>query len=552
MDSFSFGLRLVDQATTPGKKIADAMRQVQQSAKKAQDSLDFSKELNRAEAALKKLNVDPTGYKKLIAAQKELREQQKKMGREGFTDAFKDKLSFGRMTGAAFLGDLLAESLIEGAKSAVELIGEGIKKAFEAGAKSEVLRVGEKLSLRGEAGGFREDVGRFSKLTGFDDDNIRGMLLKTRRAGFNQQGARTAFAAAADVAAGEGQGGNAGRVQELLDAFTHIKLKGGVQERLLPNLGVDVKQFYASLAGELKLGKGQAGIDAAKKRAEEGKVDPQLLLNTIYRGIESKQGGKLGTGAIAYSKTFESRAAKLANLPEEYLKAVSESPAWDKLSEKMGQTLSALDPDSPRGKKIVSALINDFDKLTTAFDKFLTPENVDKFADDVTHALEMISKIPDYMDKIVTASEVIGTIWAGSKIIGGFTSLVELLPGIATAAGSASAAIGALAAPLLATAAAVGSVAFAYERISKTADELYTSGKGATFLDDLKFAVSGKSAVASDQVNDNSPAWKKNKAVQIHAPVNVVIHGADGDTGKKVGEDIHRNASNALERAANG
>jgi hypothetical protein len=546
---FDFNLRLVDSVSATGKKAADAVRNVNNEAKKAQKSLDFSKELHKTEEQLKRLKFDPSGYKKLIEAQKELSEARKKLGKESFFGAFKEKMSFGKTMGAAFLGDLLAESLIEGAKKAVEIVFEGVKKAFEAGAAAENLRLGAKLTLGKGAGEFNEDVGRFSKMTGLDDDAIKGMLLPVRRAGFDQKGARSAFAIAADLAAANGKGGDQGQISGVLDTLTDIRLKGGVGEKRLVSMGVNAPEFYKSLGKKLKV-----SAASAKDRAEGGKVDPQLLINTIGEAVEKQQGGKLGTGAIAYSKTFEARSKKLFNLPEEYLKSVSESPAWTALSDRMGKALEALDPDGPRGKKIVGALVQAFEKLVGYVDKFMSPENIDKFADGVTSVVDMLGKIPSYLNTIVTASEVLATIWAGSKIVGAVSSLATLLPGVATVAGGAVAAIAPLAAPLLAVAAAAGAVAFAIGRIQSTAQEL---GGWDAVMRDFKDWGSGKGpAIASGNMpkdmtwNESTQSWKPNKKVDVNAPTVINVHGVDADTGKKAGADIHKNMVNAYERAS--
>lgn len=544
---FDFGLRLVDGITSPGKRAAESVKRISAEAKKASVALDFSKDLKRTEDQLKRLKVDPSGYKKLLEAQKELGEHRKKLGKESFFGAFKEKMSFGRQVGAAFLGDLLAEGLIEGAKKSVEIIFEGVKKAFEAGAASENLRLGAKLTLGKGAGEFNEDVGRFSKVTGLDDDAIKGMLLPVRRAGFDQKGARSAFAIAADLAAGNGKGGDQGAISGVLDTLTDIKLKGGVGEKRLVSMGVNAPDFYKALAKKLK-----TSAATAKDRAEGGKVDPQLLINTIGEAVEKQQGGKLGTGAIAYGKTFEARFKKLTNLPEEYLKAVSESPAWTALSDRMGKALEALDPDGPRGQKIVGALVKAFEKLVGYVDKIFTPENIDKFADGAAKAAEMLGNIPQYLNQIVTVSEVLASIWAGSKIVGAITSLATLLPGVATVAGTAVGAIAPLAAPLLAVAAAAGAVGFAIARIKSTADEL---GGWDAVLRDFKDWGSGKGpALATDAVNENSPQWKKDRAqsknVKVDAPTVINVHGVDAETGKKAGTDVHRNMVNAHERAA--
>jgi hypothetical protein len=291
--------------------------------------------------------------------------------------------------------------LIDGFRTAVGIVEDGFKKAFQEGSKFETLKIGYKLSLRGREGKeSMDDVGRFSGMTGFDDDAINAMLLPLRRSGFGRQGARSAFAAATDIAAGMGRGGDQGYVQSLLEGFNHIMLKGGIQERRLPEMGVDVKKFYADLAGTLK-----TTSDAAKKMAEEGKVNPQLLLNTIYKGVIDRQGGPLGTGGVEYGKSMEARLRKLTDLPNQYLKTVAESPQWDSVSAKFGSLLSDLDPSSAKGQKITNSILRAFGSLADVIHDVLTPENIDHFVQGMTSLVALAGQFASYLGPILqTAS----------------------------------------------------------------------------------------------------------------------------------------------------
>jgi hypothetical protein len=432
VEAFNFELKLVSNVEGVAKRDAVALSKIEVQGKKTADVLgkQFEK-IGFAEARRQKKQQE--GFSNLWAklgnaaakAQERAAKQQErsiiaheravehrveKLKEQSLMGGLKEGFGTAKLTSAAFYGSALAEGafkmvdiLVEGIHKVVDIFEEGVSRAFEEAGKQQTLRIGEKLSLGAGAGAFREDVGRFSKLTGFDDDLIRGMLLKTRRAGFNQQGARSAFAAAADVAAGEGQGGNAGRVGELVEAFTQIKLKGGVRERMLPGLGVDVKQFYTSLAKELKLGTGQAGIDAAKKRAEEGKIDPQLLLNTIYRGIEAKQGGKLGTGAVEFSKSFEAQLAKVKNLPNEYLKNLVESPSFARASQLLGGLLENLDPESPAGTRIMASINNMFDKIVGFIGdpKDAADSLADKIEDVIDFSRQLVDDFRSWADALL-------------------------------------------------------------------------------------------------------------------------------------------------------
>jgi hypothetical protein len=213
----------------------------------------------------------------------------------------------------------------------------------------------------------------------------------------SQQGARTAFAAAGDVAAGEGRGTDFGRVSEVLEGFQNIFLKGGINERKLVNLGVNAPDFYRQLASQLRLG----SADEAKKRAEAGKIDPQTLLNAIYHGIEQKQGGKLGTGTIATSQSYQARLERLQNLPNEYLKNLVESPAFNKASDMLAGLLEKLDPEGPAGTRIMAAIESMFDKIG---DLIGDPETAaERFASGVESAVHLVKELIDTAGQLADA-----------------------------------------------------------------------------------------------------------------------------------------------------
>lgn len=444
-ESFDIELRLINGGLIgPAKQSADVLRdletQMDKTSSAFEDALSgkiktsfdeskksakgFSDEVTKALSQATKLASDPKGFQMLAKAKKDLADQRNKllsdagMGKPvkpptgggggssggGFGKGFADQFGFGQLASAEAVGSLIASGiigaagiLVSAAEKVVSVVTDGFRKAFVEGSKYESLKIGYRLSLRGSEGqSSMDDVGRFSKMTGFDDDIINKMLLPMRRAGASRQGARSAFAAATDIAAGEGNGGDQGRVQNLLEGFTHILLKGGVQERRLPEFGVDVKKFYADLASTLHV-----TADAAKKLAEEGKVNPQLLLNTIYKGVEQRQGGELGTGGIAYGKSMQARLSKLGDLPSQYLKTVAESPEWDAVSEKFGGLLADLDPDSPRGQKIVHSILGAFGKLADVIDKTFTAENVDHFVEGMTQVVNLAGRLAEALGPLL-------------------------------------------------------------------------------------------------------------------------------------------------------
>lgn len=378
-ESLAFELKLVDAVTAPGKRAADALRAVQASAEKAQGALNFGKERGRIEQNLKKLSADPKGYVHLVKAQKDLKEQRNKLLEdagikkpESFMAGLTSKFSFAKIASSAAVGELMAEgalkvgeALLEGAKAAVDILADGVKDAFKDAGHERTRRIGEKLSL-GEQGGkeFREDVERFSDKTGFNPSEIRGLMLPMRRAGFTQASSRQALATATDIAAGQGKGGDAEAVGGILEQFQHLKTKGGIGKKQLVELlggsGDTIPQFYKELGAKLKV----SAKEAEKMAEEGGKIDPQLMMNMITASVNRKQGGAAGTGGAEYGKSFEALFHKLGGLQERYFEKLVESPGFKKAEELMGSLLERLNPESPDGRRIMSAIEGMFEKLT--------------------------------------------------------------------------------------------------------------------------------------------------------------------------------------------
>lgn len=553
MDNIQLSVTLLDNITQPSKKAEDALKSLEATAKKAGNSLDFGKDLSRSQDALNKLTKDPKGYQALLKSQEAVKQQRKKLmdelsspnklkGAGGFADSISNtlssKLSLSKIASAAAFGTVLAEgalavgsALVDAAHKVVDIITGGIGKAFSLAGKQQTLQVGENLSLREEAKPFRDDINRFAGLTGFGRGAIRSMLLPLRRAGFSQQGARSAFAAAGDVAAGEGQGGNQGRVQEVLGAFERIRLKGGIQEKLLPSIGVDVKEFYATLAKAKNI-----SAEQAKKLAAEGKLDPKLLLNAIYQGIERKQGGALGTGVIAYGKTFEARLEKFANLPDRYLASFVKSPAFTKASDLLGSLLEKLDPESPTGKRIMVSLEGMFDRLTAFFAN--PDELVDSIASGIENVIGLVNQlIPDL--KLV-ADAIIAAVGATAELVRTARLYAAVISGDN-----------------------IGAAKILMDEQQDKIDKIVAQGAKKKAAEDASDSGQIASAVGQGVVSGVSPMYSfasaaaaaasGSKATVVHMPVtnNISVTGTDEETAKKSASEHQRHMVNATERAVN-
>jgi hypothetical protein len=548
VESFNFELKLISDVDRVANRGVAPLRKLEAQSKKTQEALNFHKPLERVEQQLARLNRDPAGFVKMKKAQKELAEQQKKLLEgaglargEGFLSAMTSKMSFTKLASAAAVGDIVGEGIMKAGESLFELahkfadvIKEGLEHAFEEAGKQQVLRVGERLSLRGGAGEFREDVNRFSKLTGFDDDNIRQMLLPMRRAGMGQQGVRSAFAAASDVAAGEGRGGDQGRVQELLSGFEHIFLKGGVQERLLPGLGVAVKPFYADLAKQLHV---SADV-AKKKRAEEGKVDPQLSAQHHLPRHREEAGRQARHRRDRILQDVRGAHGARQEPAERVSQEPSvDSPNFQKASDMMAGLLEKLDPESPRDGASMGALESMFDKITSAIGD--PADAADKIADGLDRAISVADQLlPDLkaiggamLDAAEMAAKWVTNIRLAQAYLMHDTATVDRINQEESSR----------------------QLERNVQVFSKQKSKQEDARNAGTYAGRLAGGMDPMMAAVMYAGDRDSSQRANTKAIQIMvSPGAVVVHGAgDGeDTGKEAGEKLHGHVVRELTRAA--
>jgi hypothetical protein len=486
--------RIDDKAATAARKMAvtqstaTAMNAKLDAASAKSKQADSDKS---AKAVAKHaLETRKLGLMQLQAQSMDKARDAKKNG--GFLSSFTGKLPFRSISdyaSGAFFGEMAANAatgiigaFASGASAAVGLITSGIKMAFVEGGKAENLRLSYK-HLLGASGGKEalDSIGGFADRTKFDDDKIAEMMQPLFRAGLKGTGARTAFALAGDAGV-RGQDPS-----EVIAGLAKIQLKGGITDKLLTGaLGVSIKDFKDALGIEMKT----ADKEGAYKKATEGKLDPMAIQNAIVRATEKQYGTKTGTATNDQADTMSTHIEKLSDLPSQYLKKMSESPAWAVLSAKLGDTLKGLSPDGERGKKIIDSLFHVFDKLATAASTMLTSDNIDKFAAGVVGLVDSLGKVPDILGSIYRISRDVAMIWGGVALLKG-------VQGFSVALNAAAGTSIALMAPLAATAAALGAVAYAYTQIADTAKEL---GGWDAIKDDIANFNPGE-MVAEDAAN---------------------------------------------------
>jgi len=306
VENLELGLTLVDQVAGPAKRAADALHKVEEQGKKAQDALDFSKQLERTEKKLHAIHADPKGASKLFEAQKKLAEVQRKLGKPGWAAAGAEE--FGHKLRNAIGAVAIAELMMKGMEKVVDFFKEGVTEAFKAGAAQEKLALSYKLMFGAHGGKEKmEDQERFAKNTPLIGSELARLMIPLYNSGMSDKAARQAVSTAGDLSARTGR-----PIEEFVEMLTRINLKGGVTDKILVGLGMSVKDF------DKQLGKSQhVSAEQAKKMRESGKIDPQTLINQITRKTNADQGGGAGTGWKQQSETLDERWKKIKTLPEE-------------------------------------------------------------------------------------------------------------------------------------------------------------------------------------------------------------------------------------------
>lgn len=543
--AFQWILQLVDKSSKPA---SDAEKAV----------AGYEKELHKVEEQIERLKRHPLEFKKLQAAKKELRELSG--GTKSFAERFEEMGQSIRKVG--FVQNLMlgAEALklgFEVGEKVVDVIADIGADLIKSAAAAERFKVSfEGLLGKEEGDQTLEYIDRVAKSTEATDDELKGLAARLLTVGFDAKELSQVLPASLDIAGF--LGGGIEKAEAAAEALAHIKTTGEISKRSLGALGLQWTQVMKELQKETGLGE-----EGVKLKLESGKFGPQAL-HAVLQSIANKEGGLLGTQAEKMAGTVYTKWKKLTDLPDQIFQKWADTPGFEKFSKALTKIIDKLNPEGPNGQKIFEALDRASMKLVNLVDKFASTDAIDRFASAIVYALDSLDKLPGVLDKVVTVSEVIATIWAGSKIVGTVSSLVGLFPALGSAAGGAVALIAPLAAPLAAVAAAAGSVYLAIHRISSTAEEL---GGWHQVAKDLKDWWSGEGpALATDEVNANSPEWKKRKAmggpaiasqssrvqagsvgVNQRANVNISIVAPSGDADQ-ISEALNQSLPGAMQQ----
>lgn len=275
-----------------------------------------------------------------------------------------------------------------GAMEAVHLLGEMAEKIVDIGKEAIKAAAAEqrmKSVFSAQFGGDRAgeaaekwaDV--LAKQTELNEAQTEGALIDLKRVGATEEQAALATKAAADIAAVSKD--KNGAFASTIEAFARIQRTGVISNRALAPLGIGVKDFK-----QLDSMKGLSEKEI-KKRMESGKVDQGDLFRLIMSRTNEKA---IGERAANNADLLGTKLQKLTELPELFYKKLADTKAIGVLSKALGGLLDKLDPESPAGAKIFSALEHAFGVVADTVARIDIGELAATITDDVIPAVEAL------------------------------------------------------------------------------------------------------------------------------------------------------------------
>lgn len=277
------------------------------------------------------------------------------------------------------------EFIRKGVDALIELPGEIIDKLKELGeemvnvaAKAERTNKAFSLVFGAEVGGETlEYIEKIGKYTEFSREQLKGAALDLAKVGFKGEGLTRALAASMDISAFSKNGAEG--QADAIGALERIKNTGQVNRRTLMPLGISEGDFFKELTKNT--GKGRKEL---KKEMEAGTLDAETSLETLYTMITKRTHKDLGGAGVDMATTLDATLTHLRELPERYYEKLVGTAGFEKLKAQFGTWLEQLDPDSPNGKRIFSALEEAFSFVADLISKI----DLAAVIEDATDAME--------------------------------------------------------------------------------------------------------------------------------------------------------------------
>jgi hypothetical protein len=324
--------------------------------------------------------------------------------------------ALGEKGGSIFTFDL-AEAVggtIEAVTSLIEKVVDLGKEILHVVADTQDLNLAINLKVGEEGGKQIEQLAAQFSGTRFSSETIKRAVLPLLDIGLNNDkgllGDLTTIAADLETR-------SAGRMKlaETLEAFQHLALRGQISPKMLTGIGIGAKEYFSALAGAL-----HTDIDSATALAKKGKVDTELALQTLVSVVGKREGGEIGSAALAGGRTLGGMIARLEQLPTELFAKLADSPSMEKIGSFIDNLISAIGDEAP---EIIATLDTLFGTL---FGDLSGPDGALKLKDAIHGVVDAVKGfVADFKEA-----------WPGIKA--GMADIWEVAKGIAGALGTAA------------------------------------------------------------------------------------------------------------------
>lgn len=193
-----------------------------------------------------------------------------------------------------------------------------------------------------------KQAAKFAATTAFSEQTIVSAFQRFTVAGFKTSELENLMKAAGDVGSAFGTD----KMDSFISALSKIKAKGklgGEELMALAEAGISQQKVFEALAKTTghSMEQVQKDISGGKIKAEAGIA---AIMDAVAKGLS---GGKIGSLMEAKGNTLSGLFTTLFDRPKGLLNASSALTALDPLKKFISSMITALDPDSPTGKRIV-------------------------------------------------------------------------------------------------------------------------------------------------------------------------------------------------------
>jgi hypothetical protein len=205
--------------------------------------------------------------------------------------------------------------------------------------------------------------------TPLDPQDVIGMFTSFSAGGFGERELAPLAAAAADIQAARGQAAS----DSLVRVLTQIRGLGRVMRGDITmqgiSAGLNAGDIFGSIARQMNLGTGAAGIRAAEAAVSHGRVNDRIAIQAFLDSVRRRydSGGDLGTFAVNTSRTLTGAISNLKGAMFTLLGGLSleRSPGVIAFRDAVLAITAALDASSESGKELRAVIVESANAIGT-------------------------------------------------------------------------------------------------------------------------------------------------------------------------------------------